>query len=158
MTTATLGKRLRTLTNGTTVVQARERRRFAAWLLDWCLLLMVSLAAYAALAAQGPVIALAAALAAWPVGSVAYGFACSYRRTLGQTAAGTRTLRMANGAVPGFWRSAWVMLVRLIFFPFIYVVIITTALGGADPNYGRGDGPKERHLSIDVRETETLEG
>lgn len=157
MSTATRDKHLRTLTNGTTVIQAREGRRFGAWLLDWTLLLLVSLATYVALLYQDPVVALAAALVAWPAGAIVYGFACSYRRSLGQAAAGTRTLRIDNGAVPGFWRSAWVMLVRLIFFPFIYVVVISTALGGSDPNYG-GDGPKERHLSIDVHETVALEG
>ncbi|MBT2522431.1 hypothetical protein [Arthrobacter sp. ISL-28] len=72
-----------------------------------------------------------------------------FRRSLGQAAAGTRTIRLDNGGVPGFWRAGWVMFVGLVVYPFIFGVLLLGALSGS----GAVGDAKDRHLSIDVRET-----
>lgn len=143
-------KRLTTLRNGRIVVKARDRNIFGAWLLDWSIVLMLSLGTYFALLDGDPLTALFAALATWPVGALIYGLASSRRRSLGQAAAGTRTVRLDNGEVPGFWRSGYVMVVRIVVYPFLFSFILLGALGGSAPTM---DGPKDRHMSVDDRAT-----
>lgn len=148
-------KRLTTLKNGVVVLKAKDRHIFGAWLLDWSIILVLSLVAYIALLNGDPLVAILAALAVWPAGSFLYGLATCYRRSIGQAAAGTRTVRLDNGQVPGFWRAGWVMVVRLVVFPFFAFFMLLGALGGSAPTM---DGPKDRHLSIDVRGTAVLHG
>ena len=150
--TATSNKCIVTLSNGVTVVKAKDRHILGAWFLDWSIMLVVSLATFIALIDNDPATALATAAAVWPVGSLVYGFATCYRRSFGQAVAGTRTVRLDNGQVPGFWRSGWVMIVRLVLYPFIVGVLLLSVLTGS---HTEGDA-KDRHISINVRETEAL--
>lgn len=150
--TRTDDKRIKTLGNGQLVVKAKDRHIFGAWLLDWSFLLIGSLITYFAMI-EDPLNAILAAVAVWPAGSFLYGLATCYRRSIGQAAAGTRTVRLDNGQVPGFWRAGWVMVVRLVVFPFFAFFMLTSALGGSAPTM---DGPRDRHMSIDVNGTEAL--
>jgi hypothetical protein len=140
------------LPSGQVVVEARRRAVAGAWFLDgllvWALLapLLVGL-----LAGPGPGPAVVGVLMLWPVVSFAYGLTTARRRSLGQLAAGTRTVRKADGSVPGLWRAGWVMLVRLVIMP-LGCAFFLFALLGLDVL----DSPKERHLSIDVRATRAL--
>ena len=144
--------RIKTLGNGRLVLKAKDRRIFGAWLLDWSLLLVLSAATYFAMINGDPLKAILTALAVWPAGAFIYGLACSYRRSIGQAVAGTRTVRMDNGQVPGFWRSGWVMLVRMVVIPFVFTAIALSALAGSTTS---GDY-KDRHMSIDDKETTAL--
>lgn len=142
-----------TLENGTVVVEARWRAIAGAWLLD-CLVLSAP-----AGAASGAVVAgtsdagaaVAVWLVVWPVAAMLYGFATAHRRSLGQLAAGTRTVRHTDGTVPGFWRAGWVMVVRTVLLPPALVVsVVGIFTGGGDL------GGETRHLSVDTRATEAL--
>ncbi|MET4144156.1 RDD family protein [Arthrobacter sp. UYCo732] len=152
MTTSagTTDMRLTTLKNGMVVMKAKDRHIFAAWLLDWSLILVLSLGTYIALLKGDPLTALLAAAAVWPAGAFVYGLACCYRRSIGQAAAGTRTVRLDNGQVPGFWRSGYMMVLRLVLLPFAFSGLVIVALGSTAPTM---EGPRDRHLSIDVRAT-----
>lgn len=142
-----------TLENGLVVVEARWRAIAGAWLLD-CLVLatMAGTASGAVLAGTADAgAAVVSWLAVWLVTAPAYGFATAYRRSLGQLAAGTRTLRHADGTVPGFWRAGWVMVVRMVILPpGIVVSIIGIFTGDGDT------GGEIRHVSVDVRATDAL--
>ncbi|ACL41926.1 hypothetical protein Achl_3975 (plasmid) [Pseudarthrobacter chlorophenolicus A6] len=154
-TTRNDDKRLKTLANGRRVIKAKDRYIFGAWLLDWSIILVLSLGTYIALLNGDPLVALIAALAVWPAGSFIYGLTTCHRRSLGQAAAGTRTVRLDNGGIPGFWRAGWVMFVRMVIYPFVVAVLLLGALGGS----ANADlDAKDRHVSIDVRATAALEG
>jgi hypothetical protein len=70
--------------------------------------------------------------------------ATCYRRSLGQRIARTRTLRIDNGAVPGFWGAGWMMALRVILFP---AISASCFLGGGT------FGVKDRHVSVDALAT-----
>jgi hypothetical protein len=145
-------KRLKKLGNGRLVIKARDRHIFGAWLLDWSIIMALSLTTYMALLDGNPLTAILAALAVWPAGAFIYGLACCYRRSIGQAVAGTRTVRLDNGEVPGFWRSGWVMMVRVVFIPFVFAILLIGSLEGSATV---GDA-KDRHMSIDDRATAAL--
>lgn len=144
--------RLKTLGNGRLVVKAGSHRVFGAWFLDWSILFIASIVTYFALIEYDPLKAILIAAAVWPAGAFLYGLACCYRRSIGQAAAGTRTLRLDNGEVPGFWRSGWVMLVRMVLIPFVFAFFLLSVLSGS-PGFGDAN---DRHLSIDDRATAAL--
>lgn len=147
------GDRSTTLHNLVVVVDARRRAVLLAWLLDTIVMWAAVAALIAAVPSLAPDTASAVVLAVMtmPVACVLYGFTTAHRRSLGQLAAGTRTVRAVDGTVPGFWRAGWVMLVRLVFFPLFFAFLVMAMLdGGVDV-----DG-KVRHLSIDDRATKAL--
>ena len=138
--------------DGQEVVGARRRALFGAWFLDgllvWVVVLGLAVPAGSA-AGAGTVVVLALVL--WPVVALGYGFTTARRRSVGQRAAGTRTLRKADGSVPGLGRAGWVMLVRMVLLPLVSGFYLLSLVSG-----DALDTPDERHLSIDVRATEAL--
>lgn len=140
--------RLVTLGDGRIVAPARDREVFLAWGIDAAIVIAATFLVYVILAAAYPDPFSFArelnALAAWPAVAFLYGLTASYRRSLGQRVAGTRTLRIDNGAVPGFWRAGWMMVLRVIVFPAIFAFCF---LGGGT------FGVKDRHISVDALAT-----
>lgn len=141
-------RQLVTLGDGRVVAPARDREVFTAWAIDAGIVFASTFALYLALAAAFPDPFSFArelnALAAWPAVAFIYGLTACYRRSLGQHIVGTRTLRIDNGAVPGFWRAGWMMVLRVILLPFVFAY---SMLGG--PTFGI----KDRHISIDALAT-----
>ena len=142
------GKDRKTLKNGVVVVEARWSSMFAAFVVDGLIVLAIAGAVFGVMAAAaGPYgdlsAAWIAALVAWPVGAFAYGLTTAHRRSIGQAIAGTRTVRIADGSVPGFWRAGWVMFGRTIGAP----IVLLGALSGAMTDTGVA------HMSIDVART-----
>lgn len=137
-----------TLGDGRIVAPARDREVLLAWAIDAGIVFVATFAAYLILAAAFPDPFSFArelnALAAWPAVAFTYGLTASYRRSLGQRIAGTRTLRIDNGAVPGFWRAGWMMVLRVLLLPAVFVFCLC---GGST------FGIKDRHLSIDALAT-----
>lgn len=137
-----------TLGDGRTVAPARDREVLLAWGIDAGVVFAATFAVYLALSAAFPDPFTYArelnALAAWPAVALLYGLTPSYRRSLGQRIIGTRTLRIDNGAIPGFWRAGWMMVLRVILLPFVFVY---SMLGG--PTFG----VKDRHISVDTLAT-----
>jgi len=144
--------RVVTLPDGQEVVAARRRAFIGAWFLDGLLVWAVTLGlAVPAGSSAGAGTAVVLALLLWPVVSFVYGLTTAHRRSIGQRAAGTRTLRKADGSVPGPGRAGWVMLVRLVILPLASGFYLLSLVSG-----DALDTPDERHLSIDVRATEAL--
>lgn len=143
-----LGPRHLTLGDGRTVAPARDREVLIAWALDAVLVFLLTLGAYVFLSvtvpAPFPYARELAALAAWPAAALVYGFSTSHRRSLGQRIAGTRTLRIDTGGRLGFWRSGWMMVLRVMILP---VVFLFCLCGGST------FGIKDRHVSIDALAT-----
>lgn len=149
-------KRVKTLPNGIRVVEAGTWRTFRAWAVDSGLV-----AVLAAIAALGVAVSLnatagyaapsqvsAAAVITWLVAPWLYGFCCAGGRSLGSLATDTRIIRVSTGEAPEFWRAGWVMFARIVLFPVVILGYVLGALGGGSPS---GDGPKERHRTIDGR-------
>ncbi|MET4144157.1 hypothetical protein [Arthrobacter sp. UYCo732] len=136
------------LGDGRTVAPARYREVAFAWAVDAGIVFAATFGVYIALAAAFPDPFSFArelnALAAWPAVAFLYGLTASYRRSLGQRIAGTRTLRIDNGAVPGFWRSGWMMVLRVLLLP---VVFVYHMCGGST------FGITDRHISVDALAT-----
>lgn len=145
---STVERQFVTLGDGRTVAPARDREVLLAWGIDAAIVLGSTLAIYVILAAAFPDPFSYArelnALAAWPAVAFLYGLTASYRRSLGQHIIGTRTLRIDNGAVPGFWRAGWMMVLRVILLPFVFAYSL---LGG------KTFGIKDRHISVDALAT-----
>lgn len=145
---AAVERQLITLGDGRTVAPARDREVLIAWSIDALLVFLTTFAVYVALAALFPDPFSFArelnALAALPAVAVVYGFTTSYRRSLGQRIAGTRTLRIDNGGALGFWRAGWMMLLRVLILPAVFLFCM---LGGGT------FGIKDRHVSIDALAT-----
>lgn len=137
-----------TLGNGTVVAPARDKEVLIAWAIDALLVFLVTAGIYAGLSAAFPDPFSYArelnALAAWPVVALVYGFTAAGRRSLGQRIAGTRTLRIDTGTVPGFWRAGWMMVLRVLLLPIAYLFCLC---GGST------FGIKDRHLSVDALAT-----
>lgn len=145
---ARAGKRFVTLGDGRIVAPARDREVFLAWGIDSAIVIACTFAIYVTLAAAFPDLFSYArelnALTAWPAVAFLYGLTTCYRRSVGQRIAGTRTLRIDNGAVPGFWRAGWMMVLRVVIFPVIFGFCL---LGGGT------FGVKDRHISVDALAT-----
>lgn len=143
-----LGPARITLGDGRTVAPARDREVLIAWALDAVLVFLVTLGAYVFLSVTMPAPFSYAreltALAAWPAVALVYGFSTSYRRSLGQRIAGTRTLRIDTGGHLGFWRSGWMMVLRVMILPAVFIFCLC---GGST------FGIKDRHVSIDALAT-----
>lgn len=137
-----------TLGNGTVVAPARDKEVLIAWTIDALLVFVITAGIYAGLSAAFPDPFSYArelnALAAWPGVALVYGFTTAGRRSIGQRIAGTRTLRIDTGTVPGFWRSGWMMVLRVLLLPVAYLFCLC---GGST------FGIKDRHLSIDALAT-----
>jgi hypothetical protein len=146
-----------TLGSGRTVVEARDGAKFRAWALDWSILLAASALTYFILTEHHQVAAIIAALAVWPVGALLYGFACTSRRTIGQVAAGIRTVSLSDGEMPDFWGSGFEMVTRTVVLPFAIAFIILASMegGGVGPS-GSGATGKDRYLTIDDRASANL--
>lgn len=146
-------KNLFHLHNGDVVVEAGFRKLLVAWLVDTVVAWVVIAAlVLGAIAATGPDALGGAILVFLPAGVFLYGMATGHRRSVGQKLVGTRTVRCADGSVPGFWRAGWVMVVRLVLVPFLLLFTLVALLGG---DAGDVDGT-QRHVSVDVRATERL--
>jgi hypothetical protein len=145
---ATAAPQLIALGNGLTVAPARDREVLLAWGLDAVLVVLAALGLYLLLCvtmpAPFPYAREVAALAGWPAAALVYGFATAYHRSLGQLAAGTRTLRIDNGGALGFWRSGWMMVLRVLILPAVFLFCLC---GGST------FGIKDRHISIDALAT-----
>jgi uncharacterized RDD family membrane protein YckC len=137
-----------TLGDGRTVAPARDREVFLAWGIDAALVFLATFAVYVILATAMPDPFSYAreldGLAAWPVVALIYGFTSGHRRSLGQRIAGTRTLRIDTGTVPGILRAGWMMVLRVMILP---VVFLFCLCGGST------FGIKDRHISIDALAT-----
>lgn len=142
------GPRLVTLGDGRNVSPALDREVFLAWGLDAVLVFLAALGLYLTLCvtmpAPFPYARELAALAGWPAAAIIYGFTTAYHRSLGQLAAGTRTLRIDNGGPLGFWRSGWMMALRVLILPAAFIFCLC---GGST------FGIKDRHISIDALAT-----
>lgn len=142
------GPQLITLGDGRTVAPARDREVLLAWGLDAVLVFLAALGLYLTLCftmpAPFPYARELAALAGWPAGAAVYGFTTAHHRSLGQLAAGTRTLRIDNGGSLGFWRSGWMMVLRVLILPAVFLFCLC---GGST------FGIKDRHVSIDALAT-----
>ena len=145
---ALLGRQRVTLGDGRVVAPARDREVFLAWGLDAVLVFLAALGLYLVLClttpAPFPCARELTALAGWPAAALVYGFATAYRRSIGQRIAGTRTLRIDTGGSLGFWRSGWMMVLRVLILPAAFVFCLC---GGST------FGVKDRHLSIDALAT-----
>jgi hypothetical protein len=143
-----LGPHLITLGDGRTVAPARDREVLLAWGLDAVLVFLAALGLYLALCftmpAPFPYARELAALAGWPAAAAVYGFTTTHHRSLGQLAAGTRTLRIDNGGSLGLWRSGWMMVLRVLILPAVFLFCLC---GGST------FGIKDRHVSIDALAT-----
>jgi hypothetical protein len=145
---ALAGPRLVPLGDGRTVAPARDREVFLAWGLDAVLVFLTALGFYlflcCSMPAPFPFARELAGLAGWPAAALIYGFATAYHRSLGQLTAGTRTLRIDNGGALGFWRSGWMMVLRVLILPAVFIFCLC---GGST------FGIKDRHISIDALAT-----
>lgn len=137
-----------TLGDGRTVAPARDREVLTALGLDAVLVFLATLGLYMALCftmpAPFPYARELTAVAGWPAAAAFYGFTTAYHRSVGQLVAGTRTLRIDNGRSLGFWRSGWMMVLRVLILP---VVFLFCLCGGST------FGIKDRHISIDALAT-----
>lgn len=141
-----------TLGDGTVVVEARRRALLGAWVLDTAVVWGVALGLGATAAATGdPGAAAAVTVTTLPIALLVYGFSTGRRRSLGQLATRTRTVRFKDGGRPGFFRAAWVMAVRLVLLPFTLLFIIIALFSGDTLDIG---GPY--HLTIDDPATDAL--
>lgn len=142
------GPQLITLGDGRTVAPARDQEVLLAWGLDAVLVFLAALGLYLVLsctmASPFPYARELAALAGWPAAAAVYGFTTTHHRSLGQRIAGTRTLRIDNGGSLGFWRSGWMMVLRVLILP---VVFLFCLCGGST------FGIRDRHISIDALAT-----
>ncbi|MBG0739018.1 hypothetical protein IV500_06335 [Paeniglutamicibacter antarcticus] len=134
-----------TLGDGRIVAPARDREVLLAWGLDVVLVVLTAMGFYLFLSftmpAPFPYARELFALAGWPAAALVYGFATAYHRSLGQLASGTRTLRISTGGRMGIFRSGWMMVLRVMILP---VVFIYSLCGGST------FGIKDRHISIDA--------
>lgn len=142
---AAVERQLVTLGDGRVVAPARDREVLFAWAIDSFVVLAATFTLYVILSASFPDPLSYSrelnALAALPAAAFLYGLTASYRRSLGQRIAGTRTLRIDNGAVPSFWRAGWMMVLRVILLPAAFAFCL---LGGGT------FGIKDRHVSVDA--------
>ncbi|GAA4034424.1 hypothetical protein GCM10023063_18080 [Arthrobacter methylotrophus] len=147
-TPAVADRPLITLGDGRVVAPARDREVLLAWGIDALLVFLSTYGIYVILATTMPDPFSFArelnALAVWPVVALIYGFTTGHRRSLGQRIAGTRTLRIDTGAVPGVLRAGWMMVLRVMILP---VVFLFCLCGGST------FGIKDRHVSIDALAT-----
>lgn len=145
---AVTGPHLITLGDSKIVAPARDKEVLIAWGIDALLVFLVTAGIYVLISVTMPEPFSFAremnALAAWPLVALVYGFATSYRRSFGQRIAGTRTLRIDNGGRLGFWRSGWMMVLRVMILPAAFLFCLC---GGST------FGIKDRHVSIDALAT-----
>lgn len=134
-----------TLGDGRTVAPARDKEVFLAWGIDALLVFLATIGVYIVLAITMPDPFSFArelnALAAWPLVTLVYGFTTAYSRSIGQRIAGTRTLRIDTGGALGFWRAGWMMVLRVMILPAVFLFCLC---GGST------FGVKDRHISIDA--------
>jgi hypothetical protein len=144
-------KRTKKLGNGRPVVESSGWQSLGAWAVDFSLVAVLAAVASAAVAASATGTAGQTAVAAvtvWIVVPWLYGFCCPNGLSLGSLASGTAVVRFDTGGRLGIWRAGWVMFARMVLFPVVILLVVLAAAGGSGPS---GDGPKTRHLTLDLR-------
>jgi len=147
----TARKRVRTLGDGTAVVESTVGQSLGAWAVDFSLVAVLAAIALISLSASGAGTvsgAAAAAVGVWVGAPWLYGFCCPGGTSLGSLASNTQLVRVDTGRPPGSWRAGWVMFARMVLFPVVILFYALAAAGGSSPS---GDGPRTRHLTVDRR-------
>ncbi|NUP58483.1 MAG: hypothetical protein HOQ06_03265 [Pseudarthrobacter sp.] len=142
-------KRVKTLRDGTRVVEATIWRTVKAWAVDFGVVALLALA-MAILVGNSPTgtpgAAAGAGAATWLVAPWLYGFCCARGRSLGSFATDTEVVQVGTGQPPGFWRAGWVMFARTVLFTVLVLVLLLGVAEGSSPS---GAEPKSHHLTID---------
>jgi len=144
-------QRVKTLRNGTRVVDATVWRTVKAWAVDFGIVVVLAIVAAVLAGSSGGGTAgkaAGAAAATWLIAPWLYGFCCAGGRSLGSLASQTEVVRISTGEAPGFWRAGWVMFARTVLFTVTVLVLILGTAEGSSPS---GAEPKGRHLTIDRR-------
>jgi hypothetical protein len=143
--------RVKTLRNGTQVVDSTVWRAVKAWAVDFGVVvaLAIVVAVLVGSSEAGTAgTAAGAGVATWLVAPWLYGFCCAGGRSLGSLASETEVVRISTGGAPGSWRAGWVMFARTVLFTVLVLVLLLGTAEGAAPS---GAEPKGRHLTIDRR-------
>ncbi|MGW0803277.1 hypothetical protein [Nonomuraea sp. NPDC002799] len=160
-TERTLGRRtarrLAEFDNGTLYVQPGEGAQFLAWLVDFVVFVLgvgvgfaiVSLVYVAAGLPEGVLLVLSLSLLF--VVPLLYGLCYGDGRALGAVLTSTQLVRVKDGGRVG-GKASWAMLVRTLFMPLLFIVVIAGALGGA----GGAPAGSQARTSIDPAATRRL--
>ncbi|GAB1509079.1 RDD family protein [Actinophytocola sp. KF-1] len=117
--------------DGTPFARAGDGRRFAAWLIDFVVFVLLYAVAFVALALVDRArpldddVVTVIALALLFVVPLLYGLFFAGGRALGGVLTGTRLVRARDGRRPG-WQGPWVMLVRTILLPLLIVAVVVS--------------------------------
>lgn len=144
-------QRVKTLRNGTRVVDSTIWQSVKAWAVDFGIVAVLAITAAVLVGTSLPGTAgkaAGAAAATWLIAPWLYGFCCAGGRSLGSLASQTEVVRISTGEAPGFWRAGWVMFARTVLFTVMILVLIISTAEGSSPS---GAEPKGRHLTIDRR-------
>ncbi|TMR14374.1 hypothetical protein ETD86_28885 [Nonomuraea turkmeniaca] len=150
-------QRLAVFDNGTLYVRAGEGAQFLAWLVDFVVFVLgvgvafavVSYAYVAAGLPDGTLLLLA--VSSLFLVPLLYGLCYGNGRALGAVLTGTQLVRVKDGGRVGT-KACWAMLVRTLFMPLLFIVVIVGALGGA----GGAPGGSLARTSIDPAATRRL--
>lgn len=137
--------RVKTLRNGTQVVDSTVWRAVKAWAVDFGIVVALAIVVAVSVGSSEAGTAGTAAgagVTTWLVAPWLYGFCCAGGRSLGSLASETEVVRISTGGAPGFWRAGWVMFT---------VLVLVLLLGTAEGSAPSGAEPKGRHLTIDRR-------
>lgn len=148
------GERTGQFRNGSWGTRARDSRIIAAWTVDTVVVVAVAtlLAVATARASYDPGAGVLIGILVVLFFPWVYGFFCIRGNTLGTLIAGTQLVKLRDGTGPGFWRSAWLMFLRTVLFPFVPLNALLNAMNG-------DTGPVNRthHVSIDKAATRALQ-
>lgn len=147
------GNRTAPFLNGSWGVRAKDSRIIAAWAVDFALVLVPVLAVATSSAQDTGSIGagIFLGIVVWFIVPWIYGFCCAGGNTLGTLIAGTRLVKLRDGAKPGFWRNGWLMFLRTVLFPLIPLNALLDAING-----GGSETVRKHHVSIDKAATKAL--
>lgn len=145
-------KRIATFNDGVLYVRARAWTQFLAWLVDFIVFVLcwgvgvVVVAVVDRAANLDNRILPLGLIATLFLAPLVYGAFYRNGRALGAVLTGTQLVRVADGGRIG-GRAPWVMLIRTILIPLLFIVVIFGALAGG----GSAPGGAERRVCVDVR-------
>lgn len=150
-------QRLAAFGNGTLYVQAGAGALFLAWLVDFVVYVLgvgvgfvvVSYVYVTADLSDGALLLLLVSLLF--VVPLLYGLCYGNGRALGAVLTGTQLVRIKDGGRVG-GKAGWAMLVRTLFMPLLFIVVVGGTLGGGGP----APGGSLARTSIDPAATRQL--
>lgn len=154
---AQVAERVKPFGNGRRYVEARERARALAWLVDCFVVVLGVVIGIVALLLVDHQVGLDSATAGLVMFGLPFGVPLLYGvfygngRALGAVLAGTQLVRLKDGGRVGFW-APWAMLARIVLLPLLIIAYWMASYAG----FGSSLDGKIVRVSLDIDASQRL--